>query len=152
MFCCCRPDVVIYDAGEKIVGSVEQPCYPNFWCKYEVHCYKGDGRNESDLLWKISKCVCNCHTLFGKNCGCCSDCAKFLDFQVEPKAAAANKHIMGALQKEHFGCLNECYTMADRYNFNLPSADDDVNAIFLAAIQFLDMMYFENNYWGVGGI
>jgi hypothetical protein len=51
------------------------------------------------------------------------------------------------------GCVNECFTMAEKYNFNLPSpCNDDYNAIFLAAIQFIDMMFFENNYWGLGTI
>jgi hypothetical protein len=42
--------------------------------------------------------------------------------------------------------------MADKYGFEYPSGDNDERALFLAAIQFLDMMYFESNYWGSGSI
>lgn len=43
--------------------------------------------------------------------------------------------------------------MADKYNFDLPGKDDGKKAaILLAALQFIDMLYFENNYWGGGGV
>jgi hypothetical protein len=42
--------------------------------------------------------------------------------------------------------------MADKYNVNFASEDDDEKAIFLSAVQFIDMLYFENNYWGSGSI
>ena len=58
--------------------------------------------------------------------------------------------VSNIFQKEHFGFTNECFTMADKYNFDLPSKEDDENAIFLAAVQFIDMLYFENNYMGAG--
>jgi hypothetical protein len=54
--------------------------------------------------------------------------------------------------KEYNGCCNEAFTMADKYNFEMPSNNDDENAIFLAAMQFIDMMYFEENYCGFGGV
>lgn len=54
--------------------------------------------------------------------------------------------------KEHNGYCNENCTMADKYNFEFPSKDDDENAIFLAAAYFIDMVYFEFNYWGCGSI
>jgi len=40
----------------------------------------------------------------------------------------------GHLQKEYFGLVNECFTMADKYNFDFPSENDDEKAIYLAAI------------------
>jgi hypothetical protein len=44
--------------------------------------------------------------------------------------------------------------MADKYNFNLPceKEDEELNIIFIAAIQFIDMLYFENNYLASGSI
>ena len=42
--------------------------------------------------------------------------------------------------------------MADKYIFEFPTVDDDEKAIFLAAIYFIDLLYFENNYNGCGGI
>lgn len=95
--CCCRPDVIIMDENEqKVVGSVVMPCYPQCVCKMEVKCYLGQGRDDKDLLWTISKCVCNCHTIFGKNCGCCSDCAKYMDLDIVP-GSAGNHSIHGQL-------------------------------------------------------
>ena len=43
-----------------------------------------------------------------------------MDFEVTPGPAGGSA-INGGLQKEHFSCINECYTMADKYNFDLPS-------------------------------
>ena len=152
-FCCCRPDITVLKGG-KIIGTVEMPCYPEFVCKLEVNCYKGESRDEASKLWTLKKCICNCHTMFGKQCGCCADCAKYMDIEISPGAAGQNA-IHGKLQKEHFGCVNECYTMADKYNFDCPSQNPDENAIFIAAVQFIDMLYFENNYsllYGHGGI
>ena len=150
MLPCCRPDVIIHKGGQ-IIGSVEMPCCPGLLCKYEVRCYRNDGRSDDNLLWTINKCVCNCHTICGKNCGCCMDACKYMDFSITP-GKAGFQSISGSLQKEHFGCYNECFTMADKYNFDLPSQNDDENAIFLAAIQFIDMLWFENNHSGMGGI
>ena len=147
--CCSRPDVIV-KKGDKVVGSVEMPCYPQFVCKMEVRCYKGEGRTENNLLYTIKKCACNCHSLFGKDCGCCLDAAKYLDFEIIAGPAANGK--VGHLQKEHFGVVNECFTMADKYNVNFASEDDDEKAIFLSAVQFVDMLFFENNYYGVGSI
>ena len=42
--------------------------------------------------------------------------------------------------------------MADKYNFDFPSQDDDENAIFLAAAYFIDMNFFNCNYCGLGRI
>ena len=42
--------------------------------------------------------------------------------------------------------------MADKYNFDMPSPNADDNAIFMAAIQFIDMLYFENNFCGLGTV
>ena len=73
---------------------------------------------------------------------------------IDGPAALKSTTTYGALQKEHFDCISECFTMADKYNFNFPSLNEDFNAVFLAAIQFIDMMYFEMNYplWGISRI
>jgi hypothetical protein len=89
--------------------------------------------------------------LFGKDCGCCIDAAKYMNLEVIPGPAAGQSTI-GGIQKEHFGVINECFSMADKYNFDFPSDNIDEQAIFLSAIQFIDMMFFEMNYWGVGSI
>ena len=150
-WCCCeRPDVILTKDGQ-VIGSVELPCYPANMCKIEVVCYKGDQRNEESRLWTLTKCYCNCHTLYGKTYGCCCDSCKYMDFEVKPGPKCKGK--TPSVQKEHFGSTNECYTMADKYNFDLPGKDKGKKtAILLAAIQFIDMLYFENNYWGGGGV
>ena len=43
-----------------------------------------------------------------------------MDFEIVPGKAGYSA-VSGILQKEHFGCINECYTMADKYSFDLPS-------------------------------
>ena len=148
-FCCNRPDVIV-KKGDTVIGSVEKPCYPHFVCKMEINCYKGADRTENSLLWTIKKCDCNCHSLFGKTCGCCIDGAKYLDFEIVAGPAANGR--VGFLQKEHYGVVNECFTMADKYNVDFHNDDNDEKAIFLAAIQFIDMLYFECNYYGIGSI
>ena len=56
-----------------------------------------------------------------------------MDFEVTPGKAGAHA-INASLQKEYFGILNECFTTADKYNFDFPSTNDDENAVFMAAI------------------
>lgn len=143
-FCCSRPDVIVEKNG-KVVGSIEMPCCPSLLCKLQVDCYSGESREEKDLLWTIKKCCCNCHLLFGKACGCCCEPAGEMKFEIHGKGD-------GHLEKKHFGVVNECYTMADKYKFKYPTENPDEQAIFLAAIQFIDMLYFEMNYWGAGTI
>ena len=58
-------------------------------CKVKIDCYKGEDRSEDMKLFTISRCLCNCHVLYGKSCGCCSDCCKFMDFEVTPGRAAS---------------------------------------------------------------
>ena len=135
--------------GDKVVGSVEMPCCSQYCCKYELNCYKGLERFESTHIFTLKRCVCNCHTLCGKLCGCCDGPANRLEFDVLDKDKNGQ---VGKLHKVHNGCANECFSMADKYEFEWPSNDPDEQAIFLAAVQFMDMLYFESNYWGHGGI
>lgn len=147
--CCCkhRPDVVLYK-GESIVGSVQQPCCPQWLCKMHLDCYKGETRDENSKLWTIVKCICNCHTLFGKECGCCVDACSHLKFDTHGHNGAKEPE----LYKVYNGFINECCNMADKYIFTWPSGGTDERAIFLSAIHFFDLMYFENNYWSAGGV
>jgi len=32
---------------------------------------------------------------------------------------------VGSIEKEYFGLVNECFTMADKYNFDYPSTQPD---------------------------
>ena len=52
------------------------------------------------------------------------------------------------MNKEHNGCINECITNADKYNFEFPSSNPDDMAVYLAGLVFLDMLWYENNYCG----
>ena len=147
--CCCRPDVIVKKESGDIVGSVELPCLPPYLCKIELKVYTGANRDAGSHLWTIKKCCCNCHTLFGKACGCCLGAAQTMDLEVLDSKGAATK---GKIQKQYNGLVNECFNMADKYGFDYPSDSDDEKALFLAAIQFLDMLFFEYNYWGEGNI
>jgi hypothetical protein len=144
--CSHRPDVIIQRNGATI-GTIEMPCCAKYIHKMEINCYKGDMRTPADLLWNIKKCKINCHAIFGKMWGGCTDCAGYMSFDI-----AGQQKVQGALIKAHFGGFNECFTMADKYIFEFPTVDDDEKAIFLAAIYFIDLLYFENNYNGSGGI
>ena len=123
------------------------PCGPSCCGKMEINVYKGDMRTEADLLWKIKKCAINCHSCFGKQFGGCCDCAGYLTFEIQ-----GNQKVAGSLVKAHYGGFNECVTLADKYIFEFPTVDDDEKAIFLSAIYFIDLLWFENNYNGSGGI
>jgi hypothetical protein len=79
--CSHRPDVIVQRNGATI-GTIEMPCCPSFLAKMEINCYKGDLRTEADLLWTIKKCKINCHALFGKQCGGCTDCAGYMSFDI----------------------------------------------------------------------
>ena len=139
---------MVVKKGGSVVGSVVQPCCPMYLCKLQLDCYKGEGRDAGDLLWTLKKCCCNCHMICGKSCGCCCSPAATMEVSVTDK----NGSNVGALEKAYFGLVNECFTMADKYNFDFPSGDADEKAIFLAAIEFMDLMFFEMNYLGGGGI
>jgi hypothetical protein len=58
----------------------------------------------------------------------------------------------GYLEKEYFGLANECFTHADKYNLDFPTSDPDEQAVYLAAVHFIDLLWFENNYLGTGSI
>lgn len=136
---------MIVERNGKVVGSVEMPCCPSYVCKLEVKCYRGDKRDDSSEFATISKCACNCHMMYGKACGCCFGPAQTMVFNVTPSGP-------GYLDKEHFGLVNECCNMADKYNLDYPTNDADEQAVYLAAVHFIDLLYFENNYYGQGGI
>ena len=42
--------------------------------------------------------------------------------------------------------------MADKYLLKWGSGGDDEKAVLLSAVHFIDLMWFENNYWAAGGI
>jgi hypothetical protein len=42
--------------------------------------------------------------------------------------------------------------MADKYYLNWGQGGDDEKAIFMNAVHFIDLMWFENNYMAAGGI
>jgi len=69
------------------------------------------------------------------------DCARYMVFNVDGQGN-------GYLNKQHFGVINECITCADKYNFEFPSSRPDDMATYLAAIVFVDMLWYEDNYCG----
>ena len=118
-FLCCpgyRPDMVVKKNGQTI-GSLVMPCCPTFLCKLQLECYKGEGREEQDLIWILKRCLCNCHVILGKACGCCLGAAATMKVEVTDRYGSA----IGAIEKAHCGATNECFTMADKYNFDFPN-------------------------------
>lgn len=107
----------------------------------DLKLYRGENREAQDLFCNINKSKVTCHCISGRLAGQCCDCAKYQVFGVE---AEGN----GYLDKEHNGVINECLTNADRYNFEFPSSRPDDMAIYLAAIVFADMLWYEDNYCG----
>eukprot|EP00349_Pseudokeronopsis_sp_Brazil_P000515 CAMPEP_0202965162 /NCGR_PEP_ID=MMETSP1396-20130829/9233_1 /ASSEMBLY_ACC=CAM_ASM_000872 /TAXON_ID= /ORGANISM="Pseudokeronopsis sp., Strain Brazil" /LENGTH=173 /DNA_ID=CAMNT_0049687795 /DNA_START=223 /DNA_END=744 /DNA_ORIENTATION=+ len=140
-----RPDVIV-NKGESVVGAIVHPCCPQYLCRYEVQTYKGEGREEGHKLWTIKKCCCNCHTLFGKACGCCIAAAATLTFDIMGNGSIPELH------KQYNGLVNECCNMADMYLLNWDGVDDDAKGILMCAVHFIDLMWFENNYGAGGGI
>lgn len=140
--CCARfrPDVIVRQ-GDRVVGSVVLPCCPAYCLKMSLDLFRGDTREEQDKFCHISKCEINCHHMTGRAFGCCCDCSKFMVFNVTGEGD-------GYLNKQHHGVINECATNADRYNFEFPSSRPDDMAIYLSAIVFADMLWYEENYCG----
>ena len=68
-------------------------------------------------------------------------CGSELIFHVKNR----NGEEEGTIKKNHSGCWNECCGAADKYEMTLPHNEEEA-ALMLAAIQFLDMLYFENPY------
>ena len=64
--------------------------------------------------------------------------SKELHFEVHDKFGHAN----GFFKKEHNGCYNECCSAGDKYIVELP-VDETDQVLMLAAVQFMDMLYFE---------
>jgi len=91
--------------------------------------------------------------LFGKLCGCCVEPMSFLRFDVVKNWKERHEKVDKVeLFKVYHRFLNECCNMADKYCLNWPNGGADDKATFLAAVHFLDLMFFENNYYCMGGI
>ena len=140
-YCGHRPDIVVYK-DESIVGSVQQPCCPLWLCKMQLDCYTGETRDEQSKKWSIKKCCCNCHVLFGKACGCCMEMCNHLTFDVLP----FNGGNAPEVHKVYNGLINECCNMADQYALTWPEGGNNEKAIIASAVQFMDLMFFEDNF------
>jgi hypothetical protein len=138
------PFVKVYK-NDQVVGSAHQVCCPAYLCKFEVAIFMGPDANEVTKHMTIKKCAINCHT-------CCSVplcglCGKEMLFEILGKDGNVRNDV--ALKKVHNGCCIECFSCGDKYTFILPS-DPDEAAVFIAAIQLIDMLYFENP-WSCSG-
>lgn len=106
---------------------------------YYLEIYKGDDISEASLFRKIKGSVCNCH-------GWCSvisggACGAQLEIDVVDKFG----YLKGKIKKTHNGCLTECCTTSDKYEMTLPQ-DEEEAVLMLAALQYVDMAYFEEPY------
>jgi len=144
---CCpgmRPDIQLKQ-GANIVGYIQMPCMPACLCKFELNCYSGAEADPANLQFKIRACALNGHTCCGPDFGCCMDCARYMPLQVTD--GSGNEK--GSFRKVYNGLYNECCTVADKYEFSFPIDNELSKALFLAAVQFFDMLYFETYFKGV---
>lgn len=133
------PKVKVSNSSGGVIGVIEMDCCPVYLCKYEITIYKGLDSTQAQIWRKIKKCVVNCHTCCSVEC--CGSMGKELEFEVADSFGAQKE----TLKKIHSGCYRECITGADNYELTLPS-DNDEAALMIAAVQFLDMLYFEMPY------
>ena len=108
-----------------------------YCCKQDIVIYHGAEVNDQSLFRRIKACALNCHA-------CCSvpwcgSCGKQLHFEVTDNMGSTKETVM----KEWSGCRRECFTAADTYKLTLPQ-DENQAALLLAAVQFIDMLYYEN--------
>ena len=134
----CQPEVKVFE-GTTHIGTITQVCCPAYLCKFEVDIHKGTEVADATRIMKIRKCGINCHTCCAVST--CGICGKELEFEIEDGQGQAKSDV--ALKKIHSSCLYECCTAGDLYQFTVPS-DKQEAALFIAAVQFMDMLYFEN--------
>ena len=128
--CMCRPEVKVFKDGREI-GTIVNPCFPLYNCKLELVVKTGD-----QILWTISVYCLQYHVCCALPCGPCME----MDINVEDEG----KNPVGYLKKYFGGCLETYCTAADRYEFTFPDENDETKqALFLAALQFFDMLFFE---------
>ena len=131
------PIAKVFDKSNRQIGSVTPGCMNTWLCQYDLKIHKGEDIVEGTLFKHINRCVLNMHS-------CCSVgttgvCGSELEFNVKNR----NGEPDGMIKKIHSGCWNECCGAGDKYELHLPH-DEEEAALVLAAMQFLDMLYFEN--------
>ena len=139
------PHVKVKKNG-NIIGTVTQDCSPSYLCKEQVSIHKGgDAATPENKIMTIKKCFINCH-----NCCAtpsCGSCGKELHFEILDKGGQVKTDV--SITKVHAGCCMECFSAGDMYKFK-PPHDADEAALFIAAVQFIDMLYYENP-WSCSG-
>ena len=115
----------VYNSHGHVVGTIKQPCCPGYLCKYELEIYKGLDTNQGSLFRKIKACALNGHSCC--SVGFCGMCCNELDFEFVDGMG----HHKGMFKKIHNGCVNECFTGADRYDITI--SDDEVDAALVLA-------------------
>mmetsp|Transcript_37723 Transcript_37723/g.36179 ORF Transcript_37723/g.36179 Transcript_37723/m.36179 type:complete len:140 (-) Transcript_37723:63-482(-) len=133
------PKAEIYDPTGQQIGLIIQNYCPAIYCTYQLEIYNGSEANEFNLFRKFRRCALNCHTCC--SVGWCGMCCNELDFDVTDSMGNSKE----TLKKVHSGCYNECFTASDKYQISLPTNERDA-ALFLAGVQMLDMLFFENPY------
>mmetsp|Transcript_12248 Transcript_12248/g.8911 ORF Transcript_12248/g.8911 Transcript_12248/m.8911 type:complete len:97 (+) Transcript_12248:349-639(+) len=92
---------------------------------------------EGMLFRTINRCGVNAHSCCSvPSCGACGE---ELDFHVTDRFGQPQND----LKKIHNGGWNECCSRGDRYELVMPH-DEVEAALMLAAVQMVDMLFFEN--------
>mmetsp|Transcript_6554 Transcript_6554/g.4925 ORF Transcript_6554/g.4925 Transcript_6554/m.4925 type:complete len:175 (-) Transcript_6554:37-561(-) len=134
----CMPQVKVFK-DTTLIGTVVQACSPSYLCTYEVDLFMGTEVSDVTRKMKIRRCGINGHTCC--SVPTCGICCKELDFEIQDGSGQPRSDVF--LKKKHVNWCVECCSAGDMYQFKLPS-DKDEAAVFTAAIQFIDMLYFEN--------
>ena len=134
------PKATMIGPTGAMVGVLEMDCCPAYCCQHSISIYKGGDLNDKTLWRKISKCEINCH------CCCSVQCCGSIGRELEFNCVDVMGNPQEVFKKVHSGYCRECCTAADAYELTLPS-DEGEGALMLAAVQFIDMLYFENP-WG----
>ena len=142
---CWMPEVKVFDGSGKLIGVVKQECPTVYMCLYMVCMFKADSEGKLSLFKIFKRCAINCHSCCSVLC--CGSAGKELNFDVGKYAKGMKweKHEGETFKKVHSGCWRECCTGADNYEMTLP-ADNGEAALYLSALQFADMLFFENPF------
>lgn len=137
--CLCRPEVLVKDSTNTPIGRIYNPCPAFCVCKFEIRV-----QNEQEFdEYALSICICNYHAM----CECCAGPCEMTDITITPGMGMDFSSCPISLKKYWSGFAKECYSAADEYEFDVPDTWNDGEwGKFVAALQFFDMLFFEQYF------
>jgi hypothetical protein len=137
--CICRPEVIVRDGTNTQIGRIINPCPAQLCCKFEIVV-----KNEQDFdEYTLTLCICNYHVC----CECCAGPCEMTDIRITPATGMDFTSCPASVKKYWSGFAKECYSAADEYEFDIPDTwNDGQKGKFIVALQFFDMLFFEQNF------